>query len=157
MYAVRSPTSVGRFGQRQRPVLDDLPSRRDLIVAVCVDEVAALVEFGTEVSESAEPVAALRQWMIRFIEHIAANSGLAAALMSGGSDDSAVVQRCNAAISAVVANLLDRAQMAGAVGEHVQAADLVSTARALALVAESDGTDSAHRILDLVLGGAGPR
>lgn len=146
-----------RAGVGNATLYRNFATRRDLIVAVCVDEVAALVEFGSQVSKSAEPVAALRQWMVRFIEHIAANAGLAAALMTGSSEDSEVVHRCNNAISEVVSDLLDHAQSAGLVGESVRAADLVSTARALALVAEADGIGSAHRILDLVFDGLGPR
>lgn len=145
-----------RAGVGNATLYRHFPTRRDLIVAVCVDEVQALVEFGVEVGGTTDSVVALRQWLERFVEHIAANSGLAAALMHGGNADSAVVSRCNSAIDKVIATLLGNAQDAGAVGTHVETADLVAAARALALVAESDGIDRARRLLGFVLDGTRP-
>lgn len=143
-----------RAGVGNATLYRNFPTRRDLIVAVCIDEVHTLVRLGAQEMESPNPAAALQRWLRHFIEHIAVNSGLAAALMSGTREDSTVVERCNAAIEEVIATLLAHAQAAGTVGARVEAADLVAVARALALVAESDGLDRAHRVLGYVLNGA---
>ncbi len=134
----------------------NFPTRQDLIVAVCADEVDALVKFGAEVYESAEPAPALQQWLERFIEHIAANKGLASALIGGGNEVSTVIERCNAAINDTITTLLNRARRAGVIDYHIETADLASTAHALAVVAESDGIARAQRILGFVLAGTKP-
>lgn len=143
-----------RAGVGNATLYRHFPARRDLIVAVCVDEVESLLAAGDRLRASEDPGVALHRWMMLFIEHIAANKGLAAALMTATGDESSLIERCNAAIAQVVAGLLDDAKAAGAIGEGVSAADLLSSAQALALVAESDSRDRAARILRYILDGA---
>jgi AcrR family transcriptional regulator len=126
-----------RAGVGNATLYRNFPTRRDLIVAGCVGEVEALVSYGERLSSSKDPRKALQEWIGRFIEHIASDKGLAAALMAGASEDSAVVDACNAAIGGIVAELMTNAQSAGAIRTDVDGADLMSVANAVR-VTETD-------------------
>lgn len=145
-----------RAGVGNATLYRNFPTRRDLIVAVCVGEVEALRDHGARLAASGEPRTALLQWIDRFVEHIAANKGLAAALMTGAGENSAVVDACNAAIGQTAKMLLDNAKASGTIKEDIEVTDLLSLANAIAIVAESDGLIRARRMLQLFFDGAKP-
>lgn len=143
-----------RAGVGNATLYRNFPTRHDLIVAVCVDEVEALRDVGVTLAASAPPQRALIIWLDRYVEHIASNKGLAAALMTGARADSDIVDACNAAISTVANTLLDKAKDAGAVSADLDLGDLTSLAAAMAIVAESDGLARAQRLLRMFFDGA---
>jgi AcrR family transcriptional regulator len=142
-----------RAGVGNATLYRNFPTRRELIVAVCASEVEALRDHAEHVA-AMPPRDALIAWLDKFVEHIAANKGLAAALMTGARNDSAIIEASNEVISQTVGRLLDRARSANAVKPDVDVVDLMSLANAVALIAESDGQARAQRMLRMFFDGA---
>ncbi len=103
------------------------PDRRDLLVAVCVGEVEALCAQGERLIADEAPEEALMSWLRVYIEHVTAKKGLAVALMTGRSEDSAVITACNTAIGETAAVLLAAAQAVVAIRDDL--AVLISLVR----------------------------
>ncbi|MHC9295283.1 TetR/AcrR family transcriptional regulator [Mycobacterium sp. LTG2003] len=142
-----------RAGVGNATLYRNFPTRRELIVAVCASEVEALRDHAEQMA--GKPAReALIAWLDLFVDHIAANKGLAAALMTGTHEDSALIEASNELIRRTVSKLLDRARSAEAVKPGVDVADLTSLAHALALIAESDGRTQAQRMLRMFFDGA---
>ncbi len=129
------------------------PTRRDLLVAVCVDEVETLCVLGDQLRSHAQPGDALAAWLGAYIEHVRSRQGLGAAMMTGRSDDSAVVTACQTAIEATAVALLERAQQAGAIRSDLDLSDLLKLVNGVAIATEPDSTDQADRLLRLILEG----
>ncbi|WP_242666127.1 MULTISPECIES: TetR/AcrR family transcriptional regulator [Parafrankia] len=133
------------------------PTRRDLLVGVCVEEVEALCAQGEQLAVDQDPGPALLGWLHAFIEHVTSRKGLAEALMTGRSEDSAVIAACQGAIGETAAALLAAALRAGAVRDDLEVADLLALVNAIALTTESTGAQHADRLLRLLYQGIGPR
>ncbi|MCM3923600.1 TetR/AcrR family transcriptional regulator [Frankia sp. AiPs1] len=146
-----------RAGVGNATLYRHFPTRRDLLVAVCVGEVEALCAQGEEHAAGQPPGAALLLWLRTFIEHVTSKKGLAAALMTGRSEDSAVIAACNAAIGETVSTLLAGARAVAAVRGDIEVGDLLSLVNAIALATESTGAQSADRLLQLIYQGIAPR
>lgn len=145
-----------RAGVGNATLYRHFPTRRDLVVAVCVDEVEILCALGERLRSGEHPGRALARWLGAYIEHVSARRGLGAAMMTGRPDDSAVVAACREAIDTVGVGLLGPAQQAGEIRPDIALADLLRLASAVAVAAESDHadrTETAARLLEIVLHG----
>ncbi|HEX4248318.1 MAG TPA: helix-turn-helix domain-containing protein [Pseudonocardia sp.] len=145
-----------RAGVGNATLYRHFPTRRDLVVAVCVDDVEMLCELGERLRSSGQPGQALARWLSAYVEHVSSRQGLGAAMMTGRPEDSALVTACREAIAGVGVDLLEPAQRAGEVRGDVELADLLRLASAVATATESDhmdGKDSAARLLEIVLHG----
>jgi AcrR family transcriptional regulator len=131
------------------------PTRRELIIAVYADEVAALCAQGEALLEDELPGAALFGWLRAFIAHVAAKRELALAIPNDeGGQRSELFDRWHKAMRTTASRLLARAQSSGAVGADLDVSDLLTLANGIALA--SVDTDQAERCLGLLLHGIAP-
>jgi AcrR family transcriptional regulator len=130
------------------------PTRRDLIVAVYTDEVAALCAQGEALLEDQSPGDALYVWLRAFVGHVATKRDLALALPEDqGGQRSALFDGWHQAMRSTASRLLIRAQSCGTAGAHLDASDLLALASGIA-VASAD-TQQAERCLELLRHGTG--
>ena len=144
-----------RAGVGNATLYRHFPNRRDLLVAVCVDEVDKLCVIGEELRGSAND--ALESWLHAYIHHVRTRNGLAAAFVAGNSQDSVFVATCRAAVGEVATVLLQDAQRAGVVRADLRLDDLLTLANAIAMVTESSDRSHAENLLTLVIEGFRPR
>lgn len=132
------------------------PDRRELLIAVYADEVAALCAQGDALLEDQSPEDALFAWLRAFIAHVAAKRDLALAIPSDqGGQRTALFDRWHTAMRSTTSRLLIRAQSDGAVSADLNAADLLAAASGIAVT--TGGTDQAERCLALLRYGTAPR
>jgi AcrR family transcriptional regulator len=131
------------------------PDRRELIIAVYADEVAALCAHGEALLENQSPGDALFAWLRAFIAHVAAKRELALAIPNDqGGQRSALFDRWHKAMHSTASMLLTRAQSSGTASADLDASDLLTLASGIA-VASAD-TDQAERCLELLRHGTTP-
>ncbi|GHJ39940.1 TetR/AcrR family transcriptional regulator [Streptomyces sp. TS71-3] len=148
-----------RAGVGNATLYRHFPHRRDLLIAVCVDEVEKLCVIGEELrSQGHGPSGdALESWLHAYIDHVRTRSGLGAAFATGNSQDSPFVATCRAAVGEVGSALLRDAQQAGTARADLRLDDLLTLANAIAIVTESSTGDQARDLLKLVMEGVRPR
>lgn len=146
-----------RAGVGNATLYRHFPTRRDLLVAACVEEVETLCQLGEELGGGDDrPGRALSAWLRGYLEHVSRNRGLGAAMMTGTAEDSTVIAACQRAVERAGAALLEPAKRAGEVRADLTLADLLLLANAVASAAEAgDPTEPGRvdRLLDLVLYG----
>jgi len=128
-------------------------TRRELLVAVCVNEVEALCEVGESLEAEPDAAQALSKWLRAYIVHVGSKHGLAAAFATGRRDDSEFVAACQAPVHAIGDRLLRRAQHQGRVLADVTLADISTLVNAIAMASEASGADESDRMLKIVLAG----
>jgi len=132
------------------------PTRRELIIAVYADEVAALCAQGEAMLADQSPGDALFGWLRAFIAHVAARRELVLAIPDDeGGQRSALFDRWHNAMHSTTSRLLSRAQTCGSVSAGIDASDLLTLASGIA-VASAD-TDQAGRCLELLRHGTAPQ
>jgi AcrR family transcriptional regulator len=146
-----------RAGVGNATLYRHFPTRRDLLVAVCIGEVEALCTLGERLQSHSRPGEALRRWLRAYIEHVSSKSGLATAFATGRGEDSEFVTTCHDAIQSVGAALLANAQRDSAIRTDVHISDVITLVNAIAMATESKGVREANRLLDLVLSGVASR
>ena len=146
-----------RAGVGNATLYRHFPNRRDLLIAVCVDEVEKLCVIGEELLSSGHSGDALESWLRAYIEHVRTRSGLAAAFVAGNSQDSTFVATCRAAVGEVASALLLEAQRAGAIRADLGLDDLLTLTNAIAIVTESSDRTRPENLLTLVIEGFRPR
>lgn len=125
------------------------PDRRELLIAVYADEVAALCAQGAELLGDQPPDDALFAWLRAFIDHVAAKRGLALAIPGDqGGQRSALFDRWHTAMHSTASRLLARAQSAGTVSADLDASDLLVLVSGIAVAAAD--SDQAERCLALL-------
>ena len=145
-----------RAGVGNATLYRHFPTRRDLLVAVCVEEVESLCVFGERLAASARPAEALARWLTAYVEHISSKQGLGAAMMTGRAEDSAIITACHQAIETIGDALLKPAQQIGEMRADLELSDLLKLVNAVAVAAESESinrNEDAGRLLDLILHG----
>jgi AcrR family transcriptional regulator len=142
-----------RAGVGNATLYRHFPDRRDLLVAVCVSEVKALCALGKQLDADPDPGKAFTRWLRAYITHVSAKHGLAAAFATGRRADSELVAACQAAVEAIGASLLQRAQDGGTVRSDVALRDVVTLVNAIAMATETTEGGEADRMLAIVLGG----
>lgn len=141
-----------RAGVGNATLYRHFPTRRDLLVAVCVGEVEALCAHGNRLRANSSATDALIEWLRLYVVHVTSKQGLAAALMTENSD-SAVITASHKAIATTGSALVEAAQAAGTIRTDLNSGDLLKLVNAVAVAAESDAPEQADRLLNLVLDG----
>jgi len=126
------------------------PTRKALLEAVYVDEVAAMARSAADLAEL-PPWEALSAWLHRYVGFAATKRALNEALMETDLN-SDVLRTCRTAITTAGTALVERAQQAGVVRADTQFIDVVRMVGGIALVPTEDDAQK-ERLLDLALDG----
>jgi AcrR family transcriptional regulator len=138
-----------RAGTGNATMYRHFPTRRELIIAVYADEVAALCARGESLLEQEAPADALFGWLLAFIGHVAAKRELALAIPEDpGERRSDLFGRWHAAMRSTASELLARAQRAGAARADLDVSDLLALANGIA--SASADARQAERYLELL-------
>ncbi|MFI9324858.1 TetR/AcrR family transcriptional regulator [Kitasatospora aureofaciens] len=125
------------------------PSKELLVEATYRHEVRTLCASAPELAAAEQPREALRTWMLRFMEFMAAKHGMAAALRVVLSDEGERLQTRADLTSAVQTLLGD-----GVARDSVAARDVLMALGGISLIAENDQDPAlAVRLIDLLLHG----
>jgi AcrR family transcriptional regulator len=130
------------------------PTRDALVAAVYRNETEQLVAAADRLAEMHPPVAALREWLLLFVDYIATKHGMHEVLNSivGGTSD--LYSASTAQVKQAIAKLVDRAVASGDIRLSLDPLDLL---RALAGVANvglgPDGERAAKRLVDVLIAG----
>ncbi len=129
------------------------PTRQALLVAVYQESIEAICAEGEQLLAAPDPGDALNAWLRAILTYNISQRGLKEALMSEESAD--LVSACKVRMREVGADLLARAQQAGAVRSDMEIGDLLRLVHSIALASEqtAGGTERAERLLSLMLDG----
>ena len=133
------------------------PTRDELLEAVYQTEVEKLAAAERKVAETMPPLAALRAWMLLFVDYIATKKIIAPALNASVGRPSKVIEASYAPIYEAMRSLVKRAIKSGEVRKDVDASDLLRALVGVAyLEAIPDWQPSARRLVDILIGGSRP-
>ena len=130
------------------------PTRDALVAAVYRNETEQLVAAADRLAKTRPPLTALREWLLLFVDYIAAKHGMSEVLNSivGGTSD--LYSASTAQVKQAIAKLVDRAVANGDIYLDLDPLDLL---RALAGVANiglgSDGERAAKTLVDILIAG----
>ncbi|MGW6277414.1 TetR/AcrR family transcriptional regulator [Kribbella sp. NPDC055071] len=148
-----------RAGVASGTLYRHFPTRLDLIEAVLSSQLEELAELGQGLLAADDEYGALETWLRATLTHGLTYRGLSAALMAAAVDqDDNAVRNWHTQLIAVGADLLRRAQSAGAVVTTVEPVDVLKLVSAIAW-ASQDGPDSAaqaERLFAVVMSGLRP-
>jgi len=130
------------------------PTRDELISAVYQQEVTALIEMADQLMTKREPAAALREWLMLFVDFLDAKHGMAAAMdtIIGGPEPlySKTPHRLDVPIKALVAGGV----ATGVFRNDIEPHDLLRALAGVAHVRPSKGWKrSAARMVEVLLNG----
>ncbi|MFJ2399571.1 TetR/AcrR family transcriptional regulator [Streptomyces sp. NPDC087843] len=129
------------------------PSKELLIEATYRHEVQHLCEAAHELAASLPPADALRTWMERFIDFMAAKHGMADTLRVVLSDDGERLET-RANLAAAVDHLLAAGTNQGVARPHVEAHDVLMTLGGISFMADTEQQpDLAAKLINLLLHG----
>ena len=134
------------------------PTRDALVEAVYRNETEQLVAAADRLAETHPPMTALREWLLLFVDYMAAKHGMSEALNSivGGTSD--LYSASIAQVKQASAKLIDRAVASGDIVLDLDPLDLL---RALAGVANMNsgpaGKQPAKRMVDILVAGVQTR
>jgi AcrR family transcriptional regulator len=130
------------------------PSREALVEAVYRDELARLCDNARELLESLPPDVAMRTWMDRFADYVAAKRGIAdtlRALVAAGTVTSADTHE---RLTATIQTLLSAGATSGALRADLDPADVFAALTGIFLATEYISDPSlTGRLLDLLMHG----
>ncbi|MEU4221922.1 helix-turn-helix domain-containing protein [Actinoplanes sp. NPDC026623] len=134
------------------------PTREAMVEAVYRGELDRLCDSVAELLAAGEPDRALRVWMDRFVDYLAAKRGMAEAVRmvinSGGAPFAHSLERLTDALTM----LLDAGIRAGTVRADVAVMDVLTCLNGVTLAAGGAGQrEQAGRLLDLMMDGLRPR
>ncbi|MDT0469744.1 TetR/AcrR family transcriptional regulator [Streptomyces gibsoniae] len=129
------------------------PSKELLVAAIYRLEVQRLCEAAPHLAATQPPVDALRTWMERFIDFMAAKQGMADALRVVLTDDSEKLQT-RAMLADAIDHLLTPATGPSVARPEVKAHDVLMALGGISLMAGNENQrDLATRLIDLLLHG----
>lgn len=129
------------------------PSKELLIEAIYRHEVQSLCEAAPHLAATQPPMDALRTWMERFIDFMAAKQGMADALRVVLTDDSEKLQT-RALLADAIDHMLASRQGRAWARPKVEAQDVLMALGGISLMATSEEQrDLATRLIDLLLHG----
>jgi len=141
-----------RAGVGNATLYRHFPTRGDLLVAVYADELTALCAQGSALLDRASPADALFEWLDAYVGHVASKRALAEAAPAERRTE--LFDDWHRRLRATAAQLLTRAQHAGAVRADLSLADLLAMATGAAR--SSADTEQAKRLLKLLRTGITP-
>jgi AcrR family transcriptional regulator len=129
------------------------PQRSELIAAVFRREIDACADAAAELAAEHEPAEALKRWMQRYVDFIAAKRGLAKALHSGDPAFDTLPAYFKQRLEPVLRALLMSAASAGEVRPDIAAEDLLGAVASLCMHAYAQGPNHARRMVSLLVDG----
>jgi AcrR family transcriptional regulator len=128
------------------------PTREALVEAVHRAGVTRLCDSAGELLATLEPDAALRTWMDRFADYIAAKREMADALRAVVASGAITSSQIRGQMSGAVRLMLDAGAAAGTLRDDVPAVDVVASLVGTFLACgQPDQRDQANRMLDLLM------
>ncbi|BBX08857.1 TetR/AcrR family transcriptional regulator [Mycolicibacterium aichiense] len=131
------------------------PNREALTEAVYRTELAEVAASAAKLLDRHPPTIALRRWMDRYAEFVAAKRGMAESLRVVFESGAVVPSDTRASILGAVDLLLTAGAADGSVRTEVRADDLVSSLLGITLASSS--TEQTQRMLDLLAAGVAAR
>ena len=133
------------------------PTRDALLEAVYRSEVEKLAAAERKFSATMPPVAALRAWMLLFVDYIAAKQIIAPALNSVMGGPSKLYEGSRAQIQGAIDALVRRAIQNGDIRKDLDPFDLLRALVGVSNVASTpDWKQSAKRLVDILILGSRP-
>ena len=130
------------------------PTRDELISEVYQQEVTALIEAADELMREREPVDALREWLLLFVEFLDAKHGMAAAMdtLIGGPEP--IYSKTPHRLDAPVRALVSRGVANGVFRDDIEPHDLLRALSGVAHVRPGENWKrQAVRMVDLLVSG----
>ena len=144
--AQRAGVGVGTLYRR-------FPQRSDLVIAVFRHEVDACADAATVLADQYAPGEAVAQWMLRYVDFIAAKRGLAAALHSGDPAFAVLPAYFQQHLEPALSSLLVAAAAAGDMRADIAPYDLLRAVANLSTTTQEGGPEHARRMLALLVDG----
>ena len=133
------------------------PTRDALIEAVYRTEVERLAAAEKKFSESLPPIAALREWMLLFVDYIAAKQIIGPALNSVVGGPSKLFEGSRGLIQGAIDSLVKRAIKSGDMRRDLEPFDLLRALIGVSHVASGpDWQQSAKRLVEILITGSRP-
>jgi AcrR family transcriptional regulator len=133
------------------------PTRDALIEAVYHTEVEKLAAAERKFSAAMSPIAALRAWMLLFVDYIAAKQIIAPALNTYVGGPSKLYESSRAQVYGAIDALVKRAIKSGDIRKDLEPFDLLRALIGVSNVASSpDWQQSAKRLVDILITGSRP-
>jgi AcrR family transcriptional regulator len=131
------------------------PTRDALVAEVYRNEAAKLGEAARQLTQSESPLAALRQWLLLFVEYLATKLILVEALKSMVGEHPRLTAKSGEQLSSAVGLLLDRAVESGEIAAgHVDPLDLLRALTGVAMAgAGPDWPIAARKMVDVLIAG----
>jgi AcrR family transcriptional regulator len=134
------------------------PTRETLVEAVHGAEVQRLCDRAPELLAEHAPDVALRAWMDRFADYLAAKREMAGALRAAIASGTITAAKSRERLSVAIQSILDAGTAADVLRADVPAADVVATMVGIFLACgEPEQREQAGRMLDLLVDGLRPR
>jgi AcrR family transcriptional regulator len=133
------------------------PTRDALIEAVYRTEVEQLAAAERKFTEAMPPIAALRAWMLLFVDHIATKQIIAPALNTIVGGPSKLYEGSRGQIQGAIDALVKRAIKSRDIRKDLDPFDLLRALIGVSNVASSpDWQESARRLVDILITGSRP-
>jgi len=133
------------------------PTRDALLEAVYRSEVEKLAASERKFAETMPPIAALRAWMLLFVDYIAAKHLIAPALNAYVGGASKLFECSRSQIQGAIEALVKRAIKSGDIRKDLEPFDLLRALIGVSNVASSpDWQQSARRLVDILISGSRP-
>ncbi len=133
------------------------PTRAALLEAVYRTEVEKLAAAERKFTETMPPMAALRAWMLLFVDYIAAKHIIAPALNTMVAGSSKLFDSSRAQIQGAINALVKRAIQSGEIRKEVEPFDLLRALIGVSYVTSTpDWQQSARRLVDILIAGSRP-
>lgn len=129
------------------------PQRANLIAAVFAAEVDACADAAADIANGRAPGEALALWMQRYVDLIATQRGLAAALHSPDPAYAALADHFSTRLEPALGSLLDAAVAAGAVRPGMDAVELLRAAATLCRGPHDEERAFARKMVRLLVDG----
>ncbi len=133
------------------------PTRAALLEAVYRTEVEKLAAAERTFTETMPPMAALRAWMLLFVDYIAAKHIIAPALNTMVAGSSKLFDTSRAQIQGAIQALVQRAIQSGEIRKEVEPFDLLRALIGVSYVTSTPNwQQSARRLVDILITGSRP-
>ncbi|EMF27081.1 TetR family transcriptional regulator [Streptomyces gancidicus BKS 13-15] len=130
------------------------PTRDALIEAVYRQTMSSLVDEASRLSGERDAVAALREWLLLFVDFLDTKKGMSEALGTLIGGTGAVYGESSARLASAAAELVGRATRAGGIRPDVEPLDLLRALGGVANVSpDPDWKRSATRMVDVLING----
>jgi AcrR family transcriptional regulator len=133
------------------------PTRDALLEAVYRTEVEKLAAAERKLAQDMPPIAALRAWMLLFVDYIATKQIIAPTLNTLVGGPSKVYESSRAQITGAIQALVERAIKSGDIRKDLEPFDLLRALIGVSNVASGpDWQQSARRLVDILIIGSRP-